>query len=297
MDRRQLEYFLAVADARSFSKAAVLLSLSQPSLSHAIAAMERELGAELFERQPRGVRLTAAGAALVQPAKRALRSFHAAQLAVRSVAEAGYGRLAIVCHTLWAIEPLTSIIGEFRQLHPRVQFVVSDPVRRSDALDRVRSGEANFALLDGTPPGAPFETQWLIDHELVAVLPPRTPWLTAVVELADLTRFGLICTPEGTDLRAMLDKELVAVGAATEVAVQTAHMATLVPLVLAGAGAAVLPAGMAGEAASKGARVLPLGTPTRASVHLVWRCGRLAPLDAHFLSVAVDTCRQGIGEP
>ena len=67
---------------------------------------------------------------------------------------------------------------------------------------------------------------------------------------------------------------------------QTAHVASVIPLVLAGAGVTVLPEGLAAEAADKGARVVRLDPPTRASVSLVWRRGRLSQLGEHLLLVA-----------
>ena len=175
MERRQLEYFLAVADSGSFTRAAAVLTIAQPSLSHSIAALERELGCELFERLGRGVKLTPAGEALIEPARRAVRSFMLAKGAVRSVADAGFGRLSIISGTLWAIEPLVRMIGEFRLVYPAVQFTVSDPSSRSEVLEAVRSGEADFGLVEGTPPGGALASRWLVDHELVAVLPIRSP--------------------------------------------------------------------------------------------------------------------------
>jgi LysR family carnitine catabolism transcriptional activator len=70
VDRRALEYFLAVADHGSFRHAASAIHVAQPSISQAIQALERELGAQLFHRQQHGSRLTAAGEALVGPGVR-----------------------------------------------------------------------------------------------------------------------------------------------------------------------------------------------------------------------------------
>src|ERR671921_352267 len=75
MDRRHLEYFVAIAELGSFTRAAQSLSIAQPSLSYAIGWLERDLGAQLFERHGRGVRLTPAGEALLEPARRSLPSF------------------------------------------------------------------------------------------------------------------------------------------------------------------------------------------------------------------------------
>jgi LysR family carnitine catabolism transcriptional activator len=288
MDRRHLEYFLAVAELGSFTRAAASLSIAQPSLSQAIAALERDLGSELFERHGRGVRLTAAGEALLEPARRTLRGFQLARGAVRSVSDAGFGRLSIMTNTLWAIDPLARIIGEFRKVHPGVRVTVLDPSRRADVLDAVRQGEVDLGLLDGAAPGGILASLWLADHDLVAVLPSRT-WVTAAaVAVEDLLPLGLICTPGGTALRTLVDDQLEAVGRPGEVAVETAHVASVIPLVLAGAGAALLPQGLAADAAAKGARIATLVRPSRAAVHLVWRDERLSPLGEHFVTFARD---------
>jgi len=294
MDRRQLEYFVAVAESNSFTAAARSLSIAQPSLSHTIAALERELGVTLFERLPRGVRITEAGGAMLEPARRVLRSFALVHGAARSANDAGYGKITIISNTLWAIEPLVGVVGEFRRLHPAVQFVVTHPERRSDVIEMVRSGAADFGVLDGEPPGT-LASRRLVDHELVAVLPPRALPDLASVTVGQLVPLGLICTPEGSDLRAILDARLEADGQRTEVAVETAHLASLVPLILAGAGAALLPEGLAGEAEAKGARVLRMEPRTVSEVHLVWRQGRLTPITEHFLTVATDLCRRDLG--
>lgn len=288
MERRHLEYFLAVADSGSFTRAAAMLTIAQPSLSHSIAALERELGQELFERLGRGVKLTPAGEALLEPARRTLRAFILAKGAVRSVADAGFGHLSIISGTLWAIEPLVRMIGEFRLVYPAVQFTISDPLTRTEVLEAVRSGEADFGLLDGTAPAGALASCWLVDHELVAVLPTRSPVTALSLGVADLVPLGLISTPRGTPLRTLLDEQLELAGQPVEVAVETAHLASVIPLVLAGAGAAILPEGLASDAAAKGARVVRLTPATRASVHIIWREGRLNSLGEQFLSVGAE---------
>jgi DNA-binding transcriptional LysR family regulator len=291
MDRRHLEHFLAVAEGGSFTRAAAALTIAQPSLSHSIAMLEKELGAALFERLGRGVKLTAAGQALLEPARRTLRSFQMAQGAVRSVDEGGYARLSVITNTLWAVEPLAEVMGEFRRLHPAVEFTVSDPRDRYDVLERVRTGEHDFGLVDGIPPAGTLESLWLADHQLVAVLPPRALAGASAAALRDLVPLGLISTPRGTALRAYLDDALQAAGQSHELAVETAHLAQVIPLVLAGAGAALLPEGLAATAAARGARVLPMTEPTLAAVHLIWRAGSLTGLGEHFRAVAATRYR------
>lgn len=287
MERRQLEYFLAIAEAESFTRAAARLRIAQPSLSYAVRTLEKELGSPLFERLGRGVRLTPAGEALVGPARRAVRSFDLAAGAVRSVTDEGFGRLTVIASTLWAIEPLGTVLGEFRRALPGVQVVITDPRHRSDVLDQIRSGEAQLGLIDGPPPSGPFDSQYLVEHELVAVLPPEDGGSDAITvdELADR---GLIATPVGTALRTLLDQRLDEVGRPGDLAIETAHVASVVPLVLARAGVALLPEGLADIAHAAGARIVPLDPPSRARVSLVWRAGRLDPLGAQLVGLAQE---------
>ena len=293
MDRRQLEVFLAVAEAGSITRAARVLSTAQPSLSATIIGLERELGGALFERHGRGVRLTPAGEALVGPARRTLRSFRQAEVAVHGASESGYAVVRVVTNTAWALDPLVRVVGELRQLRPRLRIEVSDPASRTVVVEQVRAGEVDFGLLAGTPPGEPVASLHRVDLDLVAVLPPGTGQHPGLVADADeLLRHGIVCTPPGTALRSLLDERYADSSGPLPVAVETAHVASLVPLVLAGAGAALLPEGMAADAAAKGARLARLHPPSRAAVHLVWRPDRLEPSAAALLEVA-----RGVGEP
>jgi len=109
--------------------------------------------------------------------------------------------------------------------------------------------------------------------------------------LAELVPFGLISTPQGTALRELLDDELQTAGESSEIAVETAHLASVVPLVLAGAGAALLPAGLAMNAKAKGAQVVPMTKPRIAAVHLIWRAGGLTGVAEQFRDVAASLFR------
>lgn len=81
---RHMRYFVAVADDGQVTRAARRLNIAQPALSHAIAQLEAQLGTKLFERHPRGVRLTPAGEAFLEKARIALAATDAAELAARS---------------------------------------------------------------------------------------------------------------------------------------------------------------------------------------------------------------------
>ena len=88
MDARQLKYFLAVVDAQELGTAAEQLYIAQPSLSQAIAALERELGVVLFHRVGRGVVLSDAGQRLIEPARQVIRDLATAQATIDTLKKA-----------------------------------------------------------------------------------------------------------------------------------------------------------------------------------------------------------------
>ncbi|WP_392507327.1 LysR family transcriptional regulator [Naumannella halotolerans] len=289
MDRRQLTHFLAVAHAGSLTRAAAHLRIAQPSLSHSIRALETELGTQLFQRLGRGVALTPAGEALVEPAARTLRAFEIAASTVRSVDNDEFGTLRIIGSTLWALTPLVPLVTEFRRLMPNVRVSVSDPEHRDDVLEQVRTGRVDLGLLEGPPPAGRFASQYLADLELLAVLPPnhaRSVDSETPVTIEELAEIGLISTPTGTALRTHLDQRLDLADRSGQVQIETAHLAALVPLVLSGAGAALLPEGMAATAIEKGATVVGLAPPSLARVSLIWRAGQLDPRSRTMLTLA-----------
>ena len=106
IDERRLRYFLAIVEDGTLTAAAARLHVAQPSLSQALRAFERELGAELFHRVGRGLALTDAGRALIGPARQALLALEDARGAVREVSELRAGTLEIAALATLAADPL-----------------------------------------------------------------------------------------------------------------------------------------------------------------------------------------------
>uniref|UniRef100_UPI003221EDC7 LysR family transcriptional regulator n=1 Tax=Intrasporangium sp. TaxID=1925024 RepID=UPI003221EDC7 len=127
MERRHVEYFLAVVEHGSFTAAAAALYLAQPSLSQAIRELERELGAPLFVRLHRGVRLTAAGTALVLPARQVMRTLSTARAAVQDVVGVRAGKLDLAMLPALIGDPLAPVISAFRTAAPGVTLTIAQP--------------------------------------------------------------------------------------------------------------------------------------------------------------------------
>ena len=123
---RTLECLVAVVEHRSVSRAAAALYMSQPALSHQIASLERELGAPVVERLPRGVRVTAAGRAAAEEALVALSAAARTIQIGRRVGRANAGSIRISCAetmTTWLLAP---VLRQWRLQHPEVQLELSE---------------------------------------------------------------------------------------------------------------------------------------------------------------------------
>ena len=291
MDLRQASYVVAVVDHGTFTAAAASIPVSQPALSQAISSLERELGTELFHRIGRQVTLTAAGEAFVEPARRMLRDAEVARSVVEQVAGLTGGRLDVVALPSLVVEPLVDLVGRFRKLHPQVLVRLTEPEDAAAVATLVRTGQCELGLGDQIADDRILASDVLGEQSLLAVLPPGTP-LSADRHLpvARLAQFPLITSPRGTSSRRLLGNALRQADPDTDprFGVITEHREAIVPLVMAGAGAAVLPEPLARAAASLGAVVAPLSPPLRRAVVLVRRVGPLSPAARAFRDLALE---------
>ncbi|HTX42256.1 MAG TPA: LysR substrate-binding domain-containing protein [Acidobacteriaceae bacterium] len=149
MDLSQLETFLAVAEERGFSRAAVRLRRTQPAVSHAIRKLEDEIGEPLFERASREGNLTAAGELLRGYAERLLRLRGEASTALEELRSLERGRLTVLANEytcLW----LLPVLDAFRRLSPHVGVTVQRSLA-SRIPDQLVERAAEFGILSFRP--------------------------------------------------------------------------------------------------------------------------------------------------
>lgn len=292
MERRQLEYFVAVVERGGFTAAAAALHVSQPSLSHAIRTLERELGGNLFHRLPHGVTPTAAGEALTGPARQVLRDLATASASVREVLGLSGGRLDIVSQTTLAVDPLARLLGRFHREQPKVAVRVDAAERNREITQSVWNGQCELGLVDASAVEAELRGMDLPQQEMEIVLPSDHPHLAdGTITPRELAELDLIVTPPGTATRDALDEVCTALDVPPRIVVETAHRAMLVPLVLSGVGAALLPSSMATDAALRGARRLSVRPRLLRRGRLVWRSGPLSPAAQTFVELAASPLR------
>jgi molybdate transport repressor ModE-like protein len=176
MDPKRVLTFRAVAHERSFSRAARQLSLSQPSVSNQVAALERELGTRLLERRPGGLKLTPGGEILLQHADAVAERLQLAETQLAAVAEGQRTRLRIGALPSALAGFVPAAIAQLRRTHPDTRFKFDEGT--SEGLSaRVASGELDLAIAyqDTTwprhePPGV--RRHHLLHEQFMVALPP-----------------------------------------------------------------------------------------------------------------------------
>ena len=286
LDVRRLSLFLAVVDRGGFSRAAQAVHISQPALSQAIAELEADLARLLFHRLPRGVSLTEAGRALIGPARSVLRAVDSARQVTSEISGLARARLDLSALRTLASDPLPDVLGPFLRRHPGVQVRLVSPDNPAELLDQLRSGEAELGLtVAGNLPTAMVAVP-MGAQAMQAVFPPGTQRPAAPVRPAELARLPLILTPPGTSGRDLVDTWLADKGYEPTVAVETTQREAVLPLVLAGAGAALLPAASARLAQAAGALVADVEPLVERQLVIAHRSAPLTSAATAFLALA-----------
>lgn len=292
MDSRKLAYFVAVVDHGGFTAASKAVFVSQPALSLAVKDLEAEAGAELFTRIGHRVRLTAAGAALLDPARQVLRDLETGRAAVAAVTGLLAGSLSLASLPTLAADPMAAMVGEFRRHHQGVRVDLAAPEDSDDLFALVDSGTCELGLTDAADVPQTLAAISLGSQELVFILPPGSaPAGGHPLEALELGEMPLVVAPIGTSTRRLLDQLFGALGRQPTLAVISAQREAILPLVVAGAGAALVPEALALIAEKLGAVVARPTPPAVRDLVLVHRLGTLSPAASRFVELSAGRTR------
>ncbi|MFI9626098.1 LysR family transcriptional regulator [Streptomyces sp. NPDC052042] len=289
MELQQMRYVVAVAELGSFTRAAKRCLVVQSALSHQIARLEKELGARLFDRTSRRVRLTPAGEAFLPQARQALDAAERARSEVAAAVGEIRGRLAVgAIPTIGSVD-LPAELRAFRHRHPNVGVALREGASK-DLVQEVRDGTLDVAFL-GVPPSyrpTGVSQRELATGELVAVVAPAHPLAgEADVGLDRLARETFVDHPAGTAARAQSDEAFAAMGLTREVAFEVGGTDFIVRLVRSGLGVAMLPAAFA--EGLTGVHVLRVREAPARTERLVWsRSGPTPAATAFLTGLGVD---------
>ncbi|TQI79717.1 DNA-binding transcriptional LysR family regulator [Serratia fonticola] len=286
MDSRQLRAFVTLAELGRYHLAAARLCITQPALSKQIQALETQLNTRLFERGRQGALLTASGEALFPRARELLTQHEQFHLHALQVVKGEAGRLALG-FGLSSFHLAPQLVAAFRQRYPAVTIGLEDlPSERQCQLLREGRLQAGFVRL---PVAAPLRVQPLLNERLVLAAPSALA-IRAESVLADFHRLPLLqLLPErGRGLSEQALRFIAAQGVEANVVQQAEDIQTLLALVAAGVGAALLPQSIM-YIAPAGIDILPLsGEQTAWQVGLAWNPQRADILRDNFINVALD---------
>ncbi len=177
MELSELEAFVTISRAGGFTRAALLLHLSQPAISRRIELLERELGAPLFERLTGGIRLTQAGESFLPYAQQVLSAIEDGKAAVHALEEEAQGTLTLALVGTLASTHLTSHLQAFREAYPRVRLLLQ--TARSDEVSiQVRQGDALLGLRYFADPHPDIRSLHIMDERLLVVCTGYSRFIT-----------------------------------------------------------------------------------------------------------------------
>jgi len=170
VELRQIRFFMAVAEERHFGRAAERMYIAQPALSQHVRRLERELGVQLLDRSARHVRLTPAGEAFLEVAKRMSRQVDEATVAARRAEAGEAGSLGVGVHMAVAAPVLSVLLRHWSRLRPAVRPRLTSG-RAGELVDLVRRRELDVALVDGPVTDRGLTSALVLEDRLVIVLP------------------------------------------------------------------------------------------------------------------------------
>jgi DNA-binding transcriptional LysR family regulator len=299
MDLRHLRYFVAVAEELSFTRAARRLGLNQAPLSQQVQQLEREVGAPLFQRLPRGVALTEAGQRMLEDAKDILARTRQAVLNARRAASGELGTLRIGFTASASFNPfVTASIRDYREAFPdvRVELMESNTVQ---LLERFQSRQLDAAFIRPAPGEAGHLPCHLLQREdMLVALPAGHPLAERrLIPLTALRDESFILYPRrnGRALYDAIIDSCEAAGFSPRVAQEAPQMASTVTLIASGIGISIVPASM-GQLLAQGVTYRRLRGPApSAELSLVHQTETAQEVTTAFTQMVLDRAeREGL---
>ncbi|SCK26178.1 LysR family transcriptional regulator, nitrogen assimilation regulatory protein [Variovorax sp. HW608] len=251
MELRQLRYFIGASEAGSLLKASTRLHVAQPALGQQIAALESEVGAQLFNRSSRGVTLTDAGKVFLDHAKVVLSDIERARDAVRELGSVPRGEVAIGLPTTVGLTATVAILSACRTRLPEVRLKVVEAYS-GFLREWLQSGRLDLAVLFGDAIEPGLLKQPLLDEWLVFVDGPTGPKLPKRLPLSALARRPMILPGKEHGLRKIIDDACAPLSIEPNVVAEVEALRSVKLAVQSGIGATILPLGSVAEEVAQG---------------------------------------------
>ncbi len=242
MEIHQLRYFCAVARYGTFTRAANVEHVAQPSLSQQVLKLEAELGAPLFDRLPRSARLTVFGTAFLPKAEQILRELDDAKTEMLEMAGKEKGEVVLGVIPTIASYLLPRLLAGFSRTHSQIRISLVEDVTVV-LLDRLHQGTIDLAIVALPTPGDELSGTELMEEDFFAVLPrthPRARQKT--IRLTDLKNEPFLLLKEGHCFRDTMIAACNESGVKPAFRFESGQFATIIAMVSAGMGVSAVPA-------------------------------------------------------
>ncbi|CUH80916.1 LysR family transcriptional regulator [Tropicibacter naphthalenivorans] len=298
MDLRPLRHFLALAESLHFGRAAEQLGMTQPPLSQSIKALEAQLGAPLFDRTRRSVALTAFGAQWLPHVAQAVAAVDALPETADSIRQGRAGRLELSFVSTADYSILPTLVARFRQLYPQVELSLTEATSDRQIAAMVEGRGQVGIIIPPQEASLPerFAYRCLASEPLVAAVPEswlaegRLTPVAGQVTAAQVVASPLIVFPRHV---APLFYDLVtgyyaAHGGAAQIVQNAIQMQTIISLVSAGMGIALVPASLRNLARAGVCYLTLAGDAPQLETGVVWRRQDDTPTLRNFLAMLDD---------
>jgi DNA-binding transcriptional LysR family regulator len=299
MDQRQLKHFVAVAETLHFGKAAHRLGMTQPPLSQSIRALEAEIGSPLFLRTNRSVALTSLGEEWLDSVRAALDGIDALTGLAQRLRSGDAGRLEVSFVSTADYSILPALVQRFRHLYPAVELLLTEAT--SDVqIASLLEGKGNVGIIirhasAGLPPGLSYRR--LVCESLIAAVPEgwiKNGRITPVkgrLSSAEMTSSPLVVFPRrvAPSFYDLVMDYYAARGGNVHIIQHAIQMQTIISLVSAGMGIALVPSSMRRLARSGVAYLSLGGKAPQLESGIVWRDRDSTAAVANFLQVATPS--------
>lgn len=270
MNFKQLEYFVHVAELGSFSKAALVLRIAQPALSRQVRALEVDLHQTLLLRNGRGVALTEAGRRLYEHATGILQAVVAAQGDMDASRDLPTGRITVGLPPTLSRQLTVPLIDAFQRRCPQARLAIVEGLS-SHIGEWISTGRVDLGLVYSPEAQTALDIVPVLDEPLCLVSPAGAdspePTAGQAVPLADLPAYPLIVPERGHSIRRLLENQAGLAGVRLQILWEVSSVASIIDLVNAGHGHAVLHASaVRGTARADQLRVRTLVEPRLATV-------------------------------
>ncbi len=289
-----LSVFVLVADHRSFRKAAEELGRSQSAVSTQIRQLEEQLGVSLFHRTTRRVVLSPEGTELLTFVQQALGQIQSGVDAIASSAKQRHTSVKVAFSPSLAAVRLAPILAAFKSAYPRVLVHVRE-LSSADMLESIARDEIDFGIGPRANRGVDFHFQRIIDSDICVVVPLDCAVGSAAgITLSELNGVPMLKINRSVTLQSYNRSSLLDQHINLDSQYEGMQVQTMLSLVEAGLGAAILPRMVLPPAAGRGFRALSMIPPLTGEICVITSVGKtLSPVAAHFVATATQVLQAG----